>query len=381
MSDRAPVPRWRIALMVALFALPAYALVRVKRTELVDFAVYRTAAIRAVHAEPLYRPEDGHYQFKYLPAFALAMMPVAFVDKRIAEVCWSALIAGLLAWYLRYAVDVLPDRRRTIRWLVWLTVLVTAKFWIKELVMGQANVVLATLLAGALAAARAQRRALAGALVGLGVIVKPYALLFVPWIAWTSGATALVAATGVLAGALVVPAVVYGWQGNLAEVSGWVRTVTDTTAPNLLDAENVSLSTMWAKWLGPGGTASTLGGVSIVLALAAAGAIVRAGRGLREPRYLELAALAMLVPVISPQGWDYVLVIAVPAFVCLLDRFGDLSRGWRLTTLIGIALTSFTVFDLVGRHVYLWLMSVSAVTIGIIVLVAVLGHLRGRRLA
>ena len=33
-------------------------------------------------AEPLYRPDDGHYQFKYWPAFALAMVPFALMPCR-----------------------------------------------------------------------------------------------------------------------------------------------------------------------------------------------------------------------------------------------------------------------------------------------------------
>ena len=55
------------------------------RSEMVDFGVYRTAAARALHAEPLYRVDDGHYQFKYLPAFALAMAPFASLDREAAK--------------------------------------------------------------------------------------------------------------------------------------------------------------------------------------------------------------------------------------------------------------------------------------------------------
>ena len=47
-----------------------YALLRTQRDGLVDFVVPRTAAERFLAHEPLYRPEDGHYQYKYLPAFA-----------------------------------------------------------------------------------------------------------------------------------------------------------------------------------------------------------------------------------------------------------------------------------------------------------------------
>jgi Glycosyltransferase family 87 len=381
MIDRPAARPWLVALVVAVIAVPLYGALQYKRSQLVDFAVYRTAAARALGAQPLYRPEDGHYQFKYLPAFAFVMAPSTWITAHVAEACWFALTAGLLAWYMLFAVEALPDRRRRARPLVWLTVLVTAKFWIKELVFGQTNVLLAVLLAAALVAARRDRRALAGALVGAAVIVKPYALLFVPWIAWTSGLSAFLAASSVLAVALVTPAIRYGWGGNADQLVGWFRTVTDTTAPNLLNPENISLPTMWAKWIGPGAVASWLSAASIAASLAAAGIVIYAGRRLRDSKYLELAVLAVLVPLISPQGWDYVLVIAIPAFVCLLDRFNDMSLGWRVTTSVGVALTSFTVFDLLGRHTYTWLMSISAVTVGALALVATLGHLRRRALA
>ena len=58
---------------LAIAALATVMFVVRVHSEMADFAVYRTAAVRALDAEPLYRASDGHYQYKYLPAFALAM--------------------------------------------------------------------------------------------------------------------------------------------------------------------------------------------------------------------------------------------------------------------------------------------------------------------
>ncbi len=63
------------AITFLLIVVGAYALVRAKRSELVDFVVPHTAAVRFVAHEPLYRPDDGHYQYKYFPAFAALMVP------------------------------------------------------------------------------------------------------------------------------------------------------------------------------------------------------------------------------------------------------------------------------------------------------------------
>ena len=53
---------------------------------MVDFDVYLRAADRATRAENLYQAGDGHYQFKYLPAFAVAIRPVTLVPAPIARV-------------------------------------------------------------------------------------------------------------------------------------------------------------------------------------------------------------------------------------------------------------------------------------------------------
>jgi len=68
-------------LLVVLAAVSLVALftTRVSR-KMPDFQVYWTAGARALAAQPLYRADDGHYQFKYLPAFALAMVPFGDLD-------------------------------------------------------------------------------------------------------------------------------------------------------------------------------------------------------------------------------------------------------------------------------------------------------------
>ena len=80
---------------------------------MVDFDVYRTAGARALAAEPLYRAEDGHYQFKYLPAFAMVMAPFARIDREAAQAIWFALSTGLLTAFVRWSVRGLPERRRS----------------------------------------------------------------------------------------------------------------------------------------------------------------------------------------------------------------------------------------------------------------------------
>ena len=57
---------------------------------------------------------------------------------------------------------------------------------------------------------------------------------------------------------LLVPAVRYGWAANLHLLGDWWQTVRTSTAPNLLNQDNVSLAAMFTKWLGPDSAAPTL---------------------------------------------------------------------------------------------------------------------------
>jgi hypothetical protein len=364
-----------------LIVASAYALVRAKRSELVDFAVPHTAATRFVAHEPLYRPEDGHYQYKYLPAFALLIVPFTWMPKEVAQLTWFVLLVAMTWTFVRMSLAALPDRRLSEKALVWLTLLLNGKFLVKELAFGQFNLPVALLMLGAVIVAQRGRGLAAGALVAAGVFVKPYALILVPWLAWTLGWRPFVPFGLVMAGGLLLPVTSYGWDGNLALLYGWYRTVSDTTAPNLLGFENISFASMWAKWIGAGATAAALALASTIAAVAAGIAVMSRRQRVAEPNYLEGAYFFVLVPLLSPQGWDYVLLIALPAYMCLVDRWHDLSPNWRAVALTGFFLTSFTIFDLLRRPLYTHLMQLAGVSVGAILIAACLMRLRWRNVA
>jgi hypothetical protein len=372
----------RVLVFLALVALAAaiYVVTRSRR-DLVDFEVYRTAAQRVVTAQPLYRPEDGHWQFKYLPVFALVVSPFGRGNPEIVKAVWFAFSCGLVALLFTRSVDLLPDRRRTEAGLIALAALVTAKLWIKELVEGQTNLWLAALVLGAVAAANRRRPVLAGLLVGAAVFVKPYALIFVPWLLVACGVTSVAACLATVAVGLAAPAFVYGWSGNIALHVAWWQGVTSTTGPNLLFPENMSVASMWAKWIGAGAAASTLaiatGGTLLALALT----MFRRRSTVSGPSLLEVAALLILVPLLSPQGWDYVALLGIPATIAVLDRWRDVGVVWRILAGTAIVVTGFTIYDLLGRATYLRAMSCSVLTLAAMTLLVCVVHLRWRRLA
>ena len=371
-----PVVWW--AVLVLFFA--TIFIVRI-HDEMVDFGVYQRASVRAWRAENLYRPDDGHYQYKYLPAFAFPMRPFAAMPELAARAVWFSLCCALLVLMVRRAVALVPDRRLSIGALTWFAILFMGKFYARELHLGQTNVLLGAILVLGLGAALTGRRTLAGVLIGVGIFVKPYAAILIPVLWLTSGIGSVAVAGAVGLAGLAAPALVYGWDGNIEQLHGWYRTVTDTVVPNLFVNENVSFAATWAKWIGAGPLATRLTWFTSAAALLLAGTFFVFRRGVVTPAYLEFGVLLLLVALLSPQGWDYVLLLGTPAVLIAVDRWRDTPLPWKALTAVSIFLMSFTIFDVFGRTAYTAMMKVNVVTVAVVVLTICLLRIRAAKLA
>jgi hypothetical protein len=256
-----------------------------------------------------------------------------------------------------------------------------AKFYGHELVPGQVNLLLGAIVVAAVHLLGKGHEIPAGLLLTLAVIVKPYAVIFVPWVAAIRSLRALVAATAGLLAALALPAAVYGASGAWFLHADWWRTVSTSTAPNLLNADNVSLAAMYAKWMGLGPAAGWLALLtSLALVALAADALRRRERG-RRPLGLEAALLLTLVPLLSPQGWDYVFLLATPSITFLVNYADRLPAALRIAAGIAVAVSAFSLFDLMGRPAYAAFMALSIITICFLVVIAALYALRVKRVA
>jgi hypothetical protein len=364
-----------------LVALAVWVFVFKAAPRMTDFEVWRKAGARAARAEPLYRPDDGHFQFKYLPAFAVLASPLAFVPLPAAEALWFSTSVILLVVLLALAVRLPPDRRKPARWLIVIAVIALGKFYAHELVLGQVNMLFAVVTCAALLAIKTNREFAAGVLVTLAIIIKPYGVLLLPWlIARRQVASSLAACAG-LATVLLLPAMLYGFDGNVSLHREWWRTVTETTAPNLSVNDNVSLAAMSFRWFGPGNLSERVALVTAVVLLAVAAVVFLRRRGVTFPEGLEGGLLLTLMPLLSPQGWDYVFLISTPAIVYLANYEAELPRALRIVTIVAVATIGLSLFDLMGRTAYSAFMRWSVISLCFFVVIAALAALRFRRVA
>jgi hypothetical protein len=375
------VTRGQIALAAFLAALAIWVFVYKAAPKMPDFEVYWKAASRAAVAEPLYRDSDGHFVFKYLPAFAVLAMPLASVARDTAEIVWFAGSVILLVVLVALAIRLPAERRKSVRWLATATVILFAKFYAHELVLGQVNILFAVIAVAMLLSIKHGRELAAGALVVLAIVIKPYAVLFLPWLAARRQLASMASSALGLVVVLLLPASMYGWDGNIALHQEWWRTVTETTAPNLSVYDNVSLAAMFFRWVGPGDLSARLayGAAAILLAVAALVFLWR--RGIAFPEGLEGAVLLTLMPLLSPQGWDYVFLIATPAIVYVVNYVDLLPRAMRFAATAAVLIIGFSLFDLMGRTAYYAFMRLSFISLCFFVVIAALTTMRLRKIA
>ncbi len=367
--------------ILLLVAVAAVAFTRRSQREMYDFEVYRVAGVRAAAAEPLYRAEDGHWQFKYLPAFALAIAPLATLPPVAARGVWFFLSVALVVLLVNRSYVLLPDRRRRAAFVIALTVLAMGKFYVREVGLGQSNLLLAILVLAAVAGWLRGRDAIPGMLLAAATIVKPYAIVFLPYLIARRMWAGVGGFVGVIIGALILPALTYGWAGNVDQLRGWWHVVTSSTAPNLAGQDNVSIAGIYAAWLGVGAPAAALSAVTGLGLVAACAWAIGRGSRVRVPEYLDAALLLFVIPLLSPQGWDYVLLVATPAVMLLLDRLDEFPPAARWLIVASLALAGLSFWDVMGREWYRALMMTRLISVGALFQAALVVYLRARRAA
>ncbi len=388
------------AALIVLLVVAAVVSVHVRAgRRMPDFQVLRVVGHRVLAGEELYRPSDGHWLYKYLPAFGFVVSPLSLLpappeaqttDPRgrgynpwsdAARVVWFFGAVVLLVVMLGLSLRLLPDRKWPGGAIVGVTILALGKFYAHELELGQVNILLTVLVLLAVQEWRRGRSTAAGMLLAAATVVKPYAIIFLPYLAARRQWRALAGFALVLALALVLPALRYGFDANLALLRGWWVTVTTSTPPNLDVTDNISIAAMYAKWFGVGPLASRLAWLTAGSLVGACAWILLLPPKTALPLYLDAALLLTLMPLLSPQGWDYVLLLATPAVMVLVNNLDGFERPVRWLAVTCLLVAGLTLFDIVGRRVYYAFMTSSIVTLCYLFEIGLLLRLRQKQVA
>jgi hypothetical protein len=99
------------------------------------------------------------------------------------------------------------------------------------------------------------------------------------------------------------------------------------------------------------------------------------------PEGLEGALLLTCIPLLSPQGWDYVFLVSTPAVLFIVNYADRLPATMRTVTILALGIIGLSLYDVMGRAAYAAFMAWSIVTVCYFVVIAALCTLRLRRIA
>ncbi len=365
---------------VALFAAGEYAVVH-GHIGMRDFRVNRIAGERLLHGETPYRASDEHYQFKYSPFSALLYGPLALLPETAARAVWFGLVFAAIIFLIGASARLAAPSGTMGTGLA--AALVLAKYFFREMELGQINALVAALFlsaAGLLVSAesplRAGRQAAAGFLGGLAAALKPYGLIVIPYWILKKRWTALSASLTVLAASFVIPSVYFGFPGNAAVHREWIAGLSRSTPPLLTSQDNISLLGFLSKWMGPSGPALPVFGILLAALAAGTVAFIAKGAGRRRSEAGDFALLLLLIPLVSPLGWDYTFLSSILALAVIIAHWRELSRVGRMLLAIDFAVIALSLYDILGRRLYASFMVWSVLTVCFLGLIPALAYLR-----
>jgi hypothetical protein len=371
------------AVILMLLLLVAFTLVFLLkvRHEMVDFEVNYKAAQRLRLGETLYRPADGHYQFKYMPFSAFLYLPLTYLPLPIAKGAWYTVIllsTGLIFFLSSKLLDL--DKSKSLI-IGMTTFLILGRYFLRELQLGQINALITLLLLLMIwfqfrPGRPRGKESGSGLFWGLATALKPYAAVFFPYLLFLRKWMALASGASVLILACLAPSLFYGFQGNLRVLNEWQSSVRASTPSLFSSQDNISLIALFTKWTGRERTAFVLYLAALAaLALLVLYLLCRRKESV-EPVVLEGTLLLALIPLISPLGWDYTLLSCAPAVMLILKHFPRYRPFWKGLLCLNLLVVALSLYDILGRDFYAAFMSKSVITINFLVLVAYLAYLR-----
>lgn len=351
--------------------------------EMADFEVNYAAGKRLSLGETLYRSEDGHFQFKYSPFSAFLYLPLSSLPLPYAKFIWYVLSLSASGAIFIISLRMQDNRRKYPAALAVLPPLILAKYFLREVQLGQINALITFLLllvAWVLSRPTSETSRLqegaAGLLWGLATALKPYAVIFLPYLVLKKKWRVFVPGFLILGLSFLMPSLYYGFKGNITVHTEWRASLSLSTPPLLDSQDNVSLMGLLVKWTGAPDVSLVLFlGVVVFLSFLFL-YLIHKGQNRLRPYLLESFFLLSLIPLLSPLGWDYTFLSSAPAVILLLRHFDDFPRTGKAFLALDFIVIAFSLYDVMGRTLYAAFMSASLPTLCFIILIGYISYLR-----
>lgn len=357
-----------------------------------DFEVYYRSAERLLGGENLYRIEsDGYYIFKYSPASALFFIPFTLFSLGVAKNLYWIFLTGVAIIALSLSIDIAstgkskPSPARYNLLLIFLLLSLGLHLY-REFSLGQVNMVLFSSYLLVVWFIHQKKFIPAAILLAIGIAFKPWGLIFIPYFFLKKDFRAILYFMIFGLALMVFPVVFYGYEMMVEQTGKWIHEMqVELSYKQELGAmSNHTIFSIFYRYT-PLRFIETsrpfdLVYQSVVLILLglATFAFIRKGIGTENKEVAEGALLMGLMPLLAPANYNTFLLAGL-AIAILLVHFRELPSWGKLLLVAGILLQGGNYNDIWGLEFSNYLLALSIVSIGVVILLAMLFLLRFRK--
>jgi len=378
------IPRQtRVVLIILLLVFFLMVYVFWVRKDMADFGVCYQGGKRMLKGETLYRVSDGHLQYKYSPPSAVFFSLFSLLPYEAAKFIWylSELIFLYLILIISYKI--LPSRLKKKGTIIIFALLILAKFYAREIELGQVNIHIILILTLVLLAVLNHKDVLAGLLWGFSLFFKPYALVFLPYFLLKKRFKLAVTGTLLAALGLLSPVFFYGFKGNTVVLKEWQATLSQSTTPLLTTYDNASIHAFFLNILPA--QKKELALVFIVCAFLLLGfsllwmMFLGKREDLKKPEVLEFAFLFILIPFFSPLGWYYNYLYSILAVVFLLNYLEKFPSFLKYGLILNFIIIGASLREILGKDIFRFYTRNSLVVINYLIVLFYLFYARVKK--
>ena len=361
-----------------------------ERFQMVDFEVYFRTAGRMLDSAEIYRiVADGHFVYKYAPAAALYFLPFLLVGFGAAKVLYWCLMTAAMAWAL-WAIKGMLSEGKTERFInvaLLGAILAVVPHIHLEWHLGQVNMLLMVAYIALIKCYQNRQDALLGILLGASIFMKPFGLIFLPYLFLKKRlkAVAFTALSLLVIGCL--PFIFYpSWTAFSDLYAAWFNELSiEMSAKQALTADaNHTIFSVLARYT-PIRYALVSDAAQVLYQLSVLGLMglaflwyMRRGRDIGKAFIGEFALLTAWIPLLAFTSQN-AFIYTLPLAIYLIFSFDKLVMWEKILLVVGCFLIGINMYDVVGKTLHWQLRQWSIYTFGSLCLVVLAFSLRKKR--
>jgi len=233
MEQKRILPFWKFLVFAFVLCVIAFVFENINgRFWLNDFKVYYMAAKALLTGNQVYGLPFGESSgfYKYSPFTLFFFFPYCLVPFEIARIIHFFVLAAVILCVVTIAYQIVntylfPKERLQENLLLSFAFICVLIHFVKELHLGNINVVLLLLLCLSLSLILKTKHFLGGILFGLVVLTKPFFLILLLPLVYRKKWKVLVGFLATIFIALLLPAVFFGFSKNIALHKEWITTM------------------------------------------------------------------------------------------------------------------------------------------------------------